>query len=99
MNSLIENTLDICDLTLQGVDTISCLLVLNTVSVERSGLTSHIRFLVKKKKSLPYCSALVNNKRQRDIYLSQWKIKKQIMVSKKQCGLYFIHDIISTISL
>lgn len=49
MNSLIENTLDICDLTLQGVDTISCLLVLNTVSVERSGLTSHIRFLVKKK--------------------------------------------------
>ena len=38
MNSLIENTLDICDLTLQGVDNISCLLALNTVSVERSGL-------------------------------------------------------------
>ena len=98
MNSLIEYTLDICDLTLQGVDTISCLLVLNKVNVERSGLTSDIRFPVKKK-SLPYCSALANNKRQRDIYLSQWKIKKQIMVSKKQCRLYFIHDIISTISL
>lgn len=38
MNSLIENTLDICDLTLQGVDNISCLLAVNTVSVERSGL-------------------------------------------------------------
>lgn len=95
MNSLIENTLDICDLTLQGVDNISCLLALNTVSVEHSGLNFKNVF----SKSLPYCSALVNNKRQRDIYLSQWKIKKQIMVSKKQCRLYFIHDIISTISL
>ena len=99
MNSLIENTLDICDLTLQGVDNISCLLALNTVSVERSGLNFKNVFSFIKKKSLPYCSALVNNKRQRDIYLSQWKIKKQIMVSKKQCRLYFIHDIISTISL
>ena len=52
MNSLIEYTLDIFDLTLQGVDTISCLLVLNKVNVERSGLTSHIRFPVKKSHSL-----------------------------------------------
>ena len=49
MNSLIEYTLDICDLTLQGVDTISCLLVLNKVNVERSGLTSDIRFFSLKK--------------------------------------------------
>lgn len=53
MNSLIENTLDICDLTLQGVDNISCLLALNTVSVERSGLNfKNVFSFIKKRHSL-----------------------------------------------
>lgn len=53
MNSLIENTLDICDLTLQGVDNISCLLALNTVSVERSGLNfKNVVSFIKKSHSL-----------------------------------------------
>lgn len=53
MNSLIENTLDICDLTLQGVDNISCLLALNTVSVERSGLNfKNVFSFIKKSHSL-----------------------------------------------
>ena len=53
MNSLIENTLDICDLTLQGFDNISCLLALNTVSVERSGLNfKNVSSFIKKSHSL-----------------------------------------------
>ena len=53
MNSLIENTLDICDLTLQGVDNISCLLAVNTVSVERSGLNfKNVFSFIKKSQSL-----------------------------------------------
>lgn len=53
MNSLIENTLDICDLTLQGVDNISCLLAVNTVSVERSGLNfKNVFSFIKKSHSL-----------------------------------------------
>ena len=99
MNSLIENTLDICDLTLQGVDNISCLLAVNTVSVERSGLNfKNVFSFIKKSHSLTVQHWLTI--KDKEIYiLVSGKLKKQIMVSKKQCRLYFIHDIISTISL